>query len=46
MKEMAERQLEHTDVLLLSTQSENAQGSQNKLYVCVTGIVITTEETT
>jgi len=35
VEEMAERQLEHVDLVLLPTQSENAQGLQNEVCVCV-----------
>jgi len=35
VKETAERQLEGADLVLWLSQSENAQGPQNKMYVCV-----------
>lgn len=35
MREMAERRLEHADLVLLPTRSENTQGPQNEICVCV-----------
>lgn len=35
MKELAERQLGREDLVLLPAQSENKQGPQNKMCVCV-----------
>lgn len=44
MREMAERRLEHADLVLLPTRSENTQGPQNEICVCVSGVVTTTAQ--